>query len=304
MSSIPPTSGLHHVTAICGSGSQNIAFYRDILGLRLVKKTVNFDMPTSYHLYYGDETGRPGTLLTFFVWIGLPPGREGRGQTLRTRFSTPVPLATWTSFFESKRISSSIQHWLGREELHFADPDGLQLALVSAAASSPPATSTERPGPISLEAVVLQVGEEGPTRSLLEAMGWTLSAQESARIRFQSPEPGPGSFLELEMCPDAPWARSGNGVVHHIAFRARDEEHQMQFHHLASRLGLKPSSVMDRNYFRSIYFRCPGGVLFEVATDKPGFAVDEAPEHLGESLCLPPSLEFRRRDIEQGLPAL
>ncbi len=296
----PPTAGLHHVTAIASDPVANLHFYRETLGLRLVKKTVNFDDPSTYHFYFGNEAGQPGTLLTFFPWRGLPKARPGNGVTRVTRFAVPAgTLPAWEERLSAHGVGFSRETRFGEAFLTFRDPDGLELALV------------ERPLPpeghriAGIDGVVLQVGDASPTRGLLLEMGYVPVATEGTVERLQAPGDAPwGRHVDLDQRPDAALARPGAGSVHHIAFRAVGRDHQADFHALARRERLMPSPVMDRQYFESIYFREPNGILFEVATDAPGFDIDEDPEHLGEALMLPPGLEDRRREIEAALPAL
>lgn len=294
-----PTAGLHHVTAIASDGPENLRFYQDILGMRLIKKTVNFDVPGSYHLYYGNRAGDPGTALTFFLWADLPPARPGAGVTSLTRLAVPRhTLAQWESRLNRHNIAFTRQTRFGEETLQFSDPDGLALALVE----RPLGEGTDILG---FDGAELCLRDPGPTRDLLRAMGYKPCTTDENRERLIAGNPAAwGQHIDLCTEPEAPGARQGLGAVHHIAFRAEDETHQSAFHHLADLRNLMPSPVMDRSYFRSIYFREPGGILFEVATDRPGFTVDEPLETLGQALKLPPQLEPRRTEIEALLPPL
>lgn len=296
---IQPTSGLHHVTAIASDGPANLSFYRDILHMRLVKKTVNFDVPGSYHLYYGNQAGDPGTALTFFLWPDVPPLRPGAGLTSLTRLAVPLnSLSAWETRFEKHHIAWTREKHFGEDVLLFSDPDGLALALV------------ERPlgegqNIIGFDGAELHLRNTAPTRELLLAMGYTPHKTDGNRERLIAGNPAAwGQHIDLFSDTNAPEARQGLGAVHHIAFRASDETHQAAFHRLADSRRLSPSPVMDRSYFRSIYFREPGGILFEVATDAPGFTVDEPLERLGQALKLPPPLEPHRAEIEAILPTL
>jgi len=297
---LTPTAGLHHVTAIASEGRQNLSFYRDLLGLRLVKKTVNFDVPDTYHLYYGDESGSPGTALTFFLWPNLPPARPGHGVTSLIRFSAPAgTLAQWEKHLLENHVPVTRASRFDEEIILFSDPDGLALAI---AESAPAGASNKLLG---FDGVELRLRNTAATRAVLAAMGYQSQKREENRERFLSGAEAPlGRLVDLWETPDAPGFRQGLGAVHHIAFRARDDAHQQEFLELATRLGMHPSPVMDRNYFRSIYFREPGGVLFEVATDAPGFTVDEPLETLGQALKLPPQHEAHRAKIEATLPPL
>ncbi|MCC5842700.1 MAG: ring-cleaving dioxygenase [Verrucomicrobia bacterium] len=294
-----PTTGLHHITAIASDGPKNLHFYQDILGMRLVKKTVNFDVPGSYHLYYGNKAGDPGTALTFFLWPDLSPARPGAGVTSLTRLAIPQgSLSHWESRLTGHRIDHTRERRFDEDILRFSDPDGLALALV------------ERPlgegeDIIGFDGAELRLRAAAPTQDLLFAMGYKPYKTDADRERLIAGNPAAwGQYIDLWADPEAPGARQGLGAVHHIAFRAADDTHQAAFHTLAESRRLMPSPVMDRSYFRSIYFREPGGILFEVATDEPGFTVDEPLESLGRALKLPPPLEGRRAEIEALLPPL
>jgi len=294
------TDGLHHITAIASDGRQNLSFYRDLLGLRLVKKTVNFDVPDTYHLYYGNECASPGSTLTFFLWPNLPTARPGHGTTSLTRFAAPAgSLTHWEQHLSESGIPVIRETRLGEEILLFADPDGMNLAIVERGGTA------ESRQLLGFDGVELRLRSAEATRAVLEALGYQFEQTEGDRERFLSGAEAPlGRRVDLWLTPEAPGFRQGLGAVHHIAFRARDEEHQQQFLEMATRLGLRPSPVMDRNYFQSVYFREPGGVLFEIATDAPGFTVDEPLETLGHALMLPPQYEAHRAEIEAALPPL
>ena len=294
-----PTQGLHHVTAIASDGSANLRFYRDRLGMRLVKKTVNFDVPGSYHLYYGNNAGDPGTALTFFLWPDLPPARPGVGVTSLTRLAVPAgSLPAWAERLGAQQIPFTRERRFDEDNLFFSDPDGMALALVERPVG-------EDTGIIGFDSTELRLRNPAPTRDLLLAMGYQPHARDGKRERLIAGNPAPhGQFIDLLTDPDASGSRQGLGSVHHIAFRAADDAHQAALQYLAETRGHLPSPVMDRHYFRSVYFREPGGVLFEIATDQPGFTVDEPLETLGQALKLPPPLESRRAEIEAKLPPL
>lgn len=294
------TPGLHHVTAIASDGRQNLAFYRDLLGLRLVKKTVNFDVPDTYHLYYGDESGSPGTALTFFLWPNLPAARPGHGVTSLTRFAAPAgTLEAWETYLRDSGVGVSRETRFGEEILLFSDPDGMSLAIVERGDAS------DSRSLLGFDGVELRVRSAAATREVLVALGFTSEQSEGDRERFLSGSNVLlGRRIDLWETPEASGSRQGLGAVHHIAFRARDDAHQVKFLEKTAQLGLRPSPVMDRNYFHSIYFREPGGILFEVATDTPGFTVDEPLETLGQALKLPPQYESSRASIEAKLPPL
>jgi glyoxalase family protein len=305
---MPRHPGIHHVTAIASDPRRNLTFYTRTLGLRLVKKTVNFDDPGAYHLYYGDETGRPGTILTFFPWPGAREGRGGLGFTHETLFRIPESAV---GFWTGRLVEHGVAHdapetRFGRKVLPFRDPDGLRLALVGIpeAGAAPGWGGGEVPAEHAIrgiEGVTLLVADAGPTGAVLTgAMGFTEAGREGALVRYASP----GGLVDLRVVPGFPRGASGAGTVHHVAFRAGDDAEQAAMGERLAGLGLHATEQKDRNYFRSIYAREPGGVLFEIATDTPGFAVDEPAESLGTALKLPAQYEGHRATIEAALPAL
>ncbi|MFE6614172.1 ring-cleaving dioxygenase [Amycolatopsis sp. NPDC057786] len=306
------TSGLHHVTAIGGDPQRNADFYTRALGLRLVKTTVNFDDPGTYHLYYGDESGKPGSLMTFFPWRDAPKGRHGTGQATTTSFSVPeTSLGWWTRHLAENRVETSqVRNSDGEETLTFLDPDGLELALVAHPQGDPrdpwdtklvPAEHAIR----GLHSVTLSVSQEDATAGMLtDGLGLTFVHQDGNRLRFSAGEGGPGALVDVLVTPDAPRGLVAAGTVHHVAWRAPDEDTQAAWRDELIDDGVNVTSILDRQYFRSIYFREPGGTLLEVATDEPGFAIDEPLLELGRALKLPPWLEPKREDIEAMLPKL
>lgn len=273
---------LHHVTAITADAQANVDFYCGVLGLRLVKRTVNFDDPGSYHLYYGDQEARPGSIMTFFAWQGAPPGRVGPPQVTAVCFAVPS-LDGW-----SKRLPDAVEgSRFGQRILTGRDPDGMAVELVE--------------GPLALHSVTLsEEGHEATARLLTGVMGLRQAGSEGNRYRYA----GEATAVDLLCVPDAPRGRLGAGVVHHVAFRTPEDASQVALRERLVGLGYNVSPVMDRQYFHSIYYREPGGVLFEVATDPPGFTADEPLETLGSALKLPPWLEPRRAEIERTLPPL
>ncbi|MFL4984662.1 MAG: ring-cleaving dioxygenase [Xanthobacteraceae bacterium] len=306
------SAGIHHVTAICSNPRRNVAFYTDGLGLRMVKRTVNFDDPSTWHLYYGDETGSPGTALTFFAWGNLPPGHNGIGQTVATAFMIPErSLAYWTGRFAEKGIPhDGPARRFDQTFVALRDPDGMSLELVATkGARALPAWSG---GPVPAEHAIrgfsgvrLLVGEAEPTAQVLtEALGFASQGQENSRHRFVAADGPLGTIVDLRAESGAPPGRQGAGSVHHVAFRAPDDDAELEMASAVRGLGLRPTDPIDRQYFHSVYFREPGGVLFEIATDGPGFTVDEPKEALGSSLKLPAWIEPRRAQIEAALPAL
>jgi glyoxalase family protein len=306
-------SGIHHVTAIAGSASRNLEFYSRVLGMRLVKRTVNFDDPGTYHLYYGDETGQPGSILTFFPWAHVAPGRLGVGETQETMLRVPeAAIGYWTHRFVDKGVvhDSPVKRF-GETVLPFRDPDGMRLALVGIpgleneagwSGGGAPAEHAVR----GFHGVSLLLKEAAPTGAILtDVLGFAEAGQDGALTRFKAEGAPMGGVVDIRAAGEFLPARMGAGSVHHIAFRAADDEAQAEMvERLARRHRIGTTNQMDRNYFRSVYFREPGGVLFEIATDDPGFAVDEPASELGLSLKLPKFLEARRREIEAVLPAL
>ena len=308
--------GIHHITAICGDPQRNLNFYAGLLGLRLVKRTVNFDDPGSYHLYYGDGLGSPGTILTFFAWI-LPPtvtarARQGTGQITATPFRIP-PNAV--DFWVDRLAGAGVDFdgpWprFGEPVISLTDPDGLPLELVARAGAESPAPWTA--GPVAVEhairafagATLCLDGYERTAQLLTEVMGFRLVGEEGSRSRFQVGEGADAAMIDLHCQPEGEPGRMGIGAVHHIAWRARTPEEQRSWRGVLAAGGLDVTPVLDRNYFTSIYYREPGGVLFEIATDSPGFTADEPAETLGTQLKLPPWLEPRRERLEARLPVL
>ncbi len=309
-----PTSGLHHVTAISGPAQENLDFYAGVLGMRLVKKSVNQDDPGTYHLFYADAEGRPGTDLTFFPWSHLAPARRGHGLAQETALAVaPGSLDFWSARLEryGARLGR-IESRFGDRALTLEDPHGLALALVeSESAGARPFTPWER-GPVpagfqirGLDGARLLLRRLGPTEAFLEqGLGFRRLGSEGGWQRWGVDGGGSGARLDLAEDPASPRGAWGTGTVHHLAFRAEDEAHQLELRAAAVAGERHPTPVIDRFWFRSVYFREPGGVLFELATDGPGFAVDEAPGHLGESLVLPPWLEPQRAEIAAQLPPL
>jgi glyoxalase family protein len=306
-------SGIHHVTAISGKASRNLDFYTRTLGMRLVKKTVNFDDPGTYHLYYGDEQGKPGTILTFFPWEQAAPGRNGDGLTEEAAFRVPAEsIGYWTHRLTERGVpNKALEKRFGQPVLSFTDPDGMSLALVGVAgATAEPAWSD---GTIPAEhairgfhGVTLMLEKATPTGAILtEVFGFQETGGEAHLVRYEASGSGPGNVVTIRETDGFLPGRMGRGSAHHIAFRAMDDAQQAE---MAKKLRkdhrLMPTEQLDRNYFRSVYFREPGGILFEIATDQPGFAVDEPLASLGRELKLPPFLESHRREIEAALPPI
>lgn len=301
--------GIHHVTAITGDAQRNLDFYAGLLGLRLVKRTVNFDDPTTYHFYYGDEVGSPGSILTFFPIASAPAGRRGPGQATATAFEVPVgALGYWKERLSNAGVPVSEGSRFGEPFLSFHDPDGMVLELVPTPGhkttnvwegSAVPAEFAIR----QVHSFTLTVANTQPTAELLtNAMGFRQVAQAGGRTRYEVGAGGSGATVDLVEATGGARGHVAVGSVHHVAWRTADDAGQQDWLTRLSALGFNVTPVQDRNYFRSIYFREPGGVLFEIATDAPGFAIDEPVETLGESIKLPQWLERVRPQIEAALP--
>lgn len=306
-------NGIHHITAISGPAQRNLDFYTRTLGMRFVKRTVNFDDPGTYHLYYGDETGQPGSILTFFPWAHVTSGRLGVGEAQETMLRVPESaIGYWTHRFIEKGVAhgSPIKRF-GETVLPFKDPDGMRLSLVGI-----PGIESEAAwdgGDILADAAIrgfhgvslLLKDAEATGTILTNVFGFTETGREDAFIRFKAEATPIGGIVDIHVAGEFLPARVGAGSVHHIAFRAADDEAQATMvRKLAEDHRIGTTDQMDRNYFRSVYFREPGGVLFEIATDEPGFTVDEPAGELGQSLKLPGSLEGQRKGIEAALPDL
>ena len=306
------TSGLHHVTAIGGDPQRNVDFYLRTLGLRLVKTTVNFDDPGTYHLYYGDEAGHPGSLMTFFPWRDAPKGRRGVGQATTTAFSVPeTSIGWWKQHLEAQGVSTGrVTNRDDEDVLTFRDPDGLVLALVAHPQGDPRSPWANGLVPPEhavrgLHSVTLSVAREDATAGMLvDGLGLRLDSEEGNRFRFAAGEGGPGAFVDVLVTPEAPRGLVAVGTVHHVAWRAPDETTQAAWREELVDGGVEVTAIIDRQYFRSIYFREPSGTLLEIATDEPGFAIDEPLLELGQALKLPPWLEPTREQIEAALPKL
>ncbi len=315
--------GLHHITAISGAPQVNHDFYTKLLGLRLVKKTVNFDDPQTWHLYYGDETGNPGTLLTFFPFENAAEGKAGSGMASRIGFAVPGDSFSWWV----NRIAESVERFdppserFGAPVITFVDPDGLLLEIMPlpGAEDLPGWAHGDIPNEHSIRCfsnATLLLDDGAETAKLLEVMGYEPLEKDGVFQRFavsgtgtasdESPPPSPtvpAPFIDLHI-QKTTIGRMGRGTVHHVAFRAENEEEQRQWREALLQAGLRPTEVVDRQYFKSIYFHEPGGVLFELATDPPGMLIDEDRESLGTGLQLPPWFEENRHWIEDRLPEL
>jgi glyoxalase family protein len=304
--------GIHHVTAIAGDAQENLDFYVGVLGMRLVKKSVNQDDPGTYHLFYADGVGTPGTDLTFFPWRQLAPARLGTGLTVEVPFAVPLgSLDYWQERFDSEGVAySEIESRFGERTLPFNDPHGLQLALVETSDSRewvawedslvPPEHQLR-----GMHSVRLWERDLAPTEALLtQVMGFSLIGEEEGWHRYGVEGGTSGKLIELKAMPGERQGRWGTGAIHHVAWRVTDDEEEMALQRKLQRVGLQPTTQIDRFWFKSVYFREPGSALFELATDGPGFDRDEDMEHLGEQLILPPWLEPQRQQIEAALPTL
>jgi glyoxalase family protein len=302
--------GIHHITAIASDPQRTLNFYTQVVGLRLVKLTVNFDDPGTYHFYFGDEVGSPGTILTFFPWPNVPRGEIGTGQVTTIAFEVPVAsLDFWSKRLRDRSLSiGGAEERFGDEVVRFRDPDGLWLELVgvSRAANRPVVGSGDIPAEHALRgfhsATLLERDSVG-TERLVEFMGFARIAEAGDRVRYQASAPD-ASIIDIVREPRMARGGLGAGIVHHMAFRTPTDEQQEVWRRELTPRVQEVTPIIDRVYFLSIYFREPGGVLFEIATDPPGFAIDEPVEHLGERLMLPPWLEESRKDLEQRLPRL
>ncbi len=304
--------GLHHVTATVNQAQPDLDFYRDALGLRLVKKTVNFDNPNVYHFYYGDERGMPGTIWTTFPYggWGVAPGRHGAGQITTTSFSVPAgSLSRWALRLQDNGVSFQEDSAAGGNAIVATDPSGLQVRLIEARNDSrTPWTGSGVSAEMAirgLHSVTLTVTDPGPSVSFArELLGFAVVDEAQGLLRMAVNGDLPGHALELSYGGDAPPARNGLGTVHHVALAIADEDEQRQLRQELIARGISVTDVLDRQYFRSIYFREPGGVLYEAATVAPGFTVDEPLAALGQALKLPPWEEKNRATIESNLAVI
>ena len=304
--------GIHHVTAIVGDPQQNVDFYTGLLGQRLVKRTVNFDDPETYHLYYGDEEGHPGTILTFFPWPGARRGRRGAGQIVNIALSIDTSaIAYWVERLNRHHVvfDGPVARF-DEQVITFADPSGLALELVAHDETQRPVGWKHSYIPESdairgLYGVTLAEQQQELTGTMLtDVLGFRPLKQEKNRYRYVTGQGGPSTYVDVLSLPHQAAGSIAVGSVHHVAWRTADDEQQLAWRKelLSARSDVTP--VLDREYFHSIYFHEPGGALFEIATDPPGFARDEPVEELGSHLKLPPWLEAQREQLERVLPSL
>ena len=298
-----PIVGLHHVTAIASDPQRNLDFYTQVLGLRFVKRTINFDDPGTYHFYFGDDIGTPGTVLTFFPWPHVVQGRRGAGEIIATAFSVPAgSLDYWQGRMKSKGIATAESMHFGAMHLRFSDPDDMVIELVEHAEAN--STKAPRYSDVPAEHAIqgffgttLLEASLARTEALLAVMGYRKVGHDAGRSRYAPEGEARGRFLDVVIDKEARTGRMGAGTVHHIAFRTSDDAAQLDWQQELSR-SVQVTPVQDRTYFHSIYFREPGGVLFEIATDAPGFLIDEPAESLGEELRIPAWFEPQRAAIE------
>jgi glyoxalase family protein len=308
----PHILGLHHITAIAGNAKRNFDFYTKLMGLRMVKKTVNFDDPGTYHFYYGDEIGSAGTILTFFPWENIGRGTTGAGMATEIGYSVPRgSLEFWKERFKTHNISVGEEGELfGEQFLPFEDPDGLNIKLVVPSREDvrKPWVTNDISGEVAAKgfhSVTLTLRSIGPTATILtEIFGYEPLAREGNRHRYFTNAVENASIVDLLEVPDAPRGYNAAGTNHHVAFRVKDDSVLMDYREKITRKGLNITPKINRDYFFSLYFREPGGVLFELATENPGFTVDESKEKLGSSLKLPKQHEASRAEIEKVLPSI
>lgn len=298
-----PIPGLHHVTAISGPPQRNLDFWVGTLCQRLVKRTVNFDDPGTYHLYYGDAKAAPGSIMTFFPFVDAGPGRAGAGMASAVAYAVPDLDQRMMDLAEAAIDFEGPFERFGERAIALRDPDGLRVELIEGGARDE-----------GFHSVTLWLEDTAATASVLEVMGFAREAGEDVatggtggtetRLRYRSTGPERGSAVDLMTSDARSIGRPGAGTIHHVAFRAHDAEEQQSWRERLSAVGMQVTPVIDRQYFDAIYFQTPGGVLFEIATDPPGFAVDEDPAHLGEALKLPEKYEAHRTRIKQVLPQI
>ncbi|WP_428329130.1 ring-cleaving dioxygenase [Mucilaginibacter sp.] len=305
-------NGIHHITAIAGNAKRNYDFYTKVLGLRMVKKTVNFDDPETYHLYYGDKQGTPGSILTFFPWEGISAGRRGARQATEIGYSVPEnSFDFWLKRFEDHNvIYNKVAEKFGEPYLTFLDPDGLKLELIASKMADQrlPWETNEVKAENATKGfhnITITTNKMQPTADILTGVfGYRLLEQQVNRYRFITDAVENAAIVDLVEVAGEVAGHVAGGSVHHVAFRVKDEATLMLYREKIAALGLNITDKIDRNYFYSLYFREPGGVLFELATDNPGFDVDEPVDELGTHLMLPSKFEQFRSTLEKTLPQL
>jgi len=304
-------AGIHHVTCITGDVQKCVDFYVDVLGLRFVKKSINQDLPDTYHIYFGDYLGTPGTAMTFFGWPTWPKQRAGSGQITTVSFQVPPgSLGFWSNRLKELRVDHRMVTTFETDALMLRDADGIELALVAQASDDrwkpwPDGPVDEEHAIRGFHSVTMTLAEMAATFNLLTtAMGFRVATQEGKTTRFETGQGGPHSVLDVIEAPEGPEGEESIGTVHHVAWRTPDPDAQVAWRDTLLTAGRNVTPVIDRWYFKSIYFREPGGVLFEIATDGPGFTVDESPETLGTGLSLPPWFQVRRDRLDEILPPI
>jgi len=303
--------GIHHVTCITGDAQNCVDFYVSVLGLRFIKKSINQDMPDTYHIYFGDYVGSPSTAMTFFGWPTWPKRRAGSGQVTTVSFSVPQgSLDFWKTRLLKLGVNPKQTSRFGVDAIVVTDPDGIELELVPCSSNQPWVPWRESPVDTDhairgFHSVTMTVAEATATIDLLvKTMGFRKVAQEGLRTRFETGHGGPHATLDVVQAPEGPEGEESLGTVHHVAWRAVDPSHQSEWREALVKAGRNVTPVIDRYYFKSIYYREPGGVLFEIATDGPGFTIDESAESLGSSLSLPPWFQVRRDRLDKTLPPI
>lgn len=303
--------GLHHITAIADNAKRNLDFYTGVLGLRLVKKTVNFDDPGTYHFYFGNEQGDPGTILTFFPWEGIGKGRQGAGMATHIGYAVPEgSLDFWKNRLKEHQVAFQEDEIFGEKLISFTDPDGLQIQFIEPSTKDNRSvwTTAEIKDENALKGfhnITLSLKEADPTlRVLTDILGYTVQGQENGRYRLSTDSIGTANIVDILADPNLSFGRNAAGTNHHVAFRVKDDNILMDYREKVLSAGLDITPKINRDYFFSLYFREPGGVLFEIATDNPGFTIDEPLESLGTDLKLPKQYENHRSEIEASLPKI
>ena len=306
------THGLHHITGFAGDAVQNFNFYTKVLGLRLVKKSVNQDSVDVYHLFFADAVGNPGTDLTFFPWPNISKAKDGTGLATEVTFAIPVESYDyWMIRLQELNVNNlGSDDRFGEKVITFEDPDGLKLSLTATSEYRDTVAWDKSPVPAEhqlrgFHTVRMKVRKIEPSLVVLkDLMGYKEADRDGDWIRLEAGEGGSGTFVDIIALPDVPEGRWGAGGIHHVAFRMKDRETELKLRQKLMYAGLQPSTLIDRFWFESVYFREPGGVVFELATDGPGFGRDEDMDKLGEELILPPWFEKNREEIEKNLPVL
>jgi len=303
--------GLHHITAIADNAKRNLDFYTQVLGVRLVKKTVNFDDPGTYHFYFGNEEGTPGTILTFFPWEGIGKGTNGSGLATHIGYSVPKgSLEFWKNRFQQFNVNFEEGEIFGEKLISFQDPDGLQIQFIESATPDNRKVWTtddikDENALKGFHNITLTLKKADPTiKVLTDIFGYDLQKQEGERYRFATDAIDTANLVDIIENDKIAAGRNAAGTNHHVAFRVKDDNVLMEFREKVMSAGLSITPKIDRDYFYSLYFREPGGVLFEIATDNPGFTVDEPLNELGQNLKLPKQYEAMRTQIEEALPKL